>query len=448
MVVAGLNQDGPGIVRTIPAADPTDPEGWLRLAEELERNGQPAASLEACGRAIALWPDIGPAHALQLRLVRQQDDPQALEAALRASLATRPDDLAMNSELGAVLSRQGEFVAALPFLRKTAAILQHENDTLWNYTTALAVTGGFHELMSNQPLLDRLAEGHAGAYPPLAHLAAAKLSLTRDREATVGAVAKLEASPEWLRTETVLGRLGKAIATREPFSLVRLDYALARFCCSISPSAHRVLRRQELSAVLGSVWEDWFGAPAETLGVLFLSRLELLFTSAIEGADVISLPGAAQLRAEQYNFGFLAEMWSSLPRRIGQAFTDQDIASLMHESVPFLRPLLSGLPFLAVLGPHPALAARLGHFCGIGETRAIAVPGEASHPALSDGPSMAGYLPELHQQVLDGIAVPFPGAVFLVSAPGPLAIAYCGRIKALGGIGVDIGVLADRWVRQ
>ncbi len=76
------------------------------------------------------------------------------------------------------------------------------------------------------------------------------------------------------------------------------------------------------------------------------------------------------------------------------------------------------------------------------------MPGEASRPAPPDGPSMAGYLPDLHQQVLDGIAVPFPGAVFLVSAPGPLAIAYCGRIKALGGIGVDIGALADRWARQ
>ena len=298
------------------------------------------------------------------------------------------------------------------------------------------------------PLLDELAAGQAGTYPPYAHLAAARLSLAHGREAAVAAMAALETSAHWLRIETVLGRLGKAIATGQPFSLVRLDYALARFCCAVSPSARHVLRRQELSAVLNSVWEGWFGAPVETLGVLFLSRLELLFAAALEGADVIGLPGAEQMRTEHYHHGFLAETWRSLPRRPGQAFTDHRVASLMHESVPFLRPLLSGLPFLGVIGPHPSLAARLGHFCGIGETRAIAVPDEASVPAAPDAPPMAGWLPDGHERVLDGLAVPHPGAVFLVSAPGPLGIAYCGRIKALGGIGVDIGALAGRWATQ
>ncbi len=433
----------PNAARTLPA----DAEGWLNRALELERDGHPAASLEACRRAIALWPDIAPAYGLQLRLVQQQDDPHAHIGALRALLTTWPDDPMLNSRLGAALSREGQFAAALPFLRKAAPILQHENDTLWNYTTALAASGGYHELLAAEPLLDRLAEGYAGVYPPFAHLAAAKLSLACDREAAVAAVAKQESSSAWLRTETVLGRIGKAIATREPFTLLRLDYALARYCCSISPSAHRMLRPQELSAVLDSVWESWFGAPAENLGVLFLSRLELLFIDAIRSADVIGLPGAEQLRGEHYHFGFLAEMWKSLSSQNRQAFADHQIASLMHESVPFLRPLLSGLPFLGIIGPHPTLATRLGHFCGVGEMRAIMVPNEASR-SLSDGPPMAGFLPERHQKVLDEIAVPFPGAVFLVSAPGPLGIAYCGRIKALGGIGVDIGALADGWATQ
>jgi hypothetical protein len=41
--------------------------------------------------------------------------------------------------------------------------------------------------------------------------------------------------------------------------------------------------------------------------------------------------------------------------------------------------------------------------------------------------------------------VPFPGAVFLVAA-GLLGCVYCGRIRQLGGIAVDIDTIATRWM--
>ena len=382
---------------------------------------------------------------MQWRLAQRQGDPEVAAAALRALLLTDPDDPPLNSEMGAILSARGEFAAAVPFLRSAVTVMQHENATLWNYTTALAITGAYDELLASQPLLDRLSAGSPGVYPPFAHLAVARLSRSHDRGAVVAAAAAREASPSWLRTETVLGRIGRAIAVREAFSLVKLDYSLARFCCFASRHAHHVLRPCELSAVINSVWEGWYGAPAETLGVLFLSGIERLFSDGLRTADVVGLPTAAELEGEHYHFGFLAEMLGALPRSGGQAYASPHIASLMHESVPFLRPMLSGLPFLGVVGPYPVLAERLGRFCGIEDTVAIVVPNDASRPPAPGDATMDGYMPGRHQEIMDTLSVPFPGAVFLVTAPGPLAIAYCGRIKALGGIALDIGTLADGW---
>ena len=429
----------------IDPSGPDDAQAWLRLAAELERQDDPAAALDACRHAIVLWPDIRPALAMQWRLAQRQDDPEIRTAALRALLLVDPDDPPLNSELGATLSARGEFAAAVPFLRRAVPVMQHENATLWNYTTALAVTGAYDELLASQPLLDRLSTSASGAYPPFAHLAVTRLSRSHDRGAIVAAAAAREASPSWLRTETVLGRIGRAIAMREAFSLIRLDYSLARFCCFISRHAHHVLRPCELSAVVNSVWEGWFGAPAETLGVLILSGFERLFSEGLNTADVVGLPTAAEFEAEHYHFGFLAEMLGLLPRSGGQAYASPHIASLMHESVPFLRPMLSGLPFLGIVGPYPVLAERLGKFCGIEDAVAIVVPNDSSRPPAPGDATMDGYLPVHHQEIMDTLSVPFPGAVFLVTAPGPLAIIYCGRIKALGGIAIDIGTLADGW---
>lgn len=435
-------------VDLVAAADLLDPEAWLQQAQLLERQGQAHAALEACRRAILLWPDITSAYRLQLRLAHAQDDPDLVLQALQSLHALRPTDPEVNSALGAALCARGDTAAAVPFLRVAVPILGHANDTLWNYTMALASTGSYAELLAAEPLLDRLAAGSAGSYPPFTHLAVAKLSRAYDRDAVVTSALEREASAAWLDPDAMLARLGQAIADQQPFSLVRTDYAMARFSCYLSLHAHRLLRPQELSAMVNSVWEGWFGAPVESLGVLFLSSIERLVSDALRHADVIGIPEAGHLSREAYHFGFLAEMLHTLPAAADASFTSFDIASMMHERLPYLRPLLSGLPFLGLVSPYPAMARKLGLFCGVAETRAITVPSEASRTERTDSPASSAFLPSGHLTLLDELSVPCPGAVFLVSAPGPLAVAYCGRIKSLGGIAIEIGPLADRWAER
>ena len=425
-------------------ADPTDPEAWLRQAQLLAGRGDAGPALEACRRALALWPDVTPVYRLQLELARGRDPVLALRALRGLALAT-PDDPELNSELGAALCRAGDFAAAVPFLRAAVAVLGHRNDTLWNYTSALAITAGYGELLGSQPLLDRLAADGPSPYPPYAHLAVARLAQSVDRDALVADASALRVSPRWLDPDAASRRLAEAIAAGEPFSLVRLDIALSRFVCFLSPHANRVLRPQEMSAVLDSVWQGWFGAQAEDLGVVVLARLEHAFNDALRSTDMTALPEPERLCCEHYHFGFLAEMQRVCTGNGSTAFTAVHVLDILHERVPYLRPLLTGLPFLGVVGPYPALSQKLGRFCGIAETRTVLVPRDASMPVPHDGMEAAEYLPEQHLRVLDQLSVPFNGAVFLVSAPGPLGVIYCGRIKAQGGIAIDIGPLAHRW---
>ena len=425
-------------------ADPTDPEALLHQAQLLAARGDAEAALEACRRALAVWPDVTPVYRLQLELARERDPELALRA-LRSLVQAGPDDPNLNSELGAALCRAGDFAAAVPFLRVAVPSLGHANDTLWNYTSALAITARYGELCGSQDLLDRLAADGPSPYPPYAHLAVARLALSVDREAVLADASALRVSPRWLDPDAVSQRMAQAIAAGEPFSLVRLDIALARFVCFVSRHANRVLRPPELSAVLDSVWQGWFGAKAEDLGVVVLAGLERAFNNGLRSADLTGLPEPERLRDEPYHFGFLAEMQRVCTGQAGTAYTVNHVLDVLHERVPYLRPLLSGLPFLGVVGAYPELFGKLGRFCGIAETRTILVPRDASMPAPADGMGAAGFLPEGHGRVLEQLSVPFPGAVFLVSAPGPLGVIYCGRIKAQGGIAIDIGPLAHRW---
>ena len=421
-------------------ADPVDASAWLLQARILERQQRIAEALEATNRAISLWPDITPAHEIQLRLAQVVGDSGLAVRALHHLLIDRPDDPSLNSEMGAKLSERGEFDRAVPFLRIAAPVLLHENCSIWNYTTALGVTGRHHELIDAQPLLDRMAaEDPAAIYPPYSHLAAAKLAVGVDEIAVVATIEALQASPGWLDATQLYEHLKAAITRAEPFSLLRLDHALSRFVCYTSLRAHLVLRPPELLAVVDSVWPDWFGESVQAADAARLASIGRRLEAALKSADVLGLPTADVLRQDRTNFGFLAEMQRVALNRTGQSYTGFQYATALHEIVPFLRPMLSGLPFLGLVSPYPELVRRLGHFCGVKETQAITVSG-TGRPGLA-GESRLDHL----EQVLQAIAVPFRGALFLVGVPGPYGILFCDRIRALGGIALDIGQVAAAW---
>ena len=438
-LAAGRIADAADAVGRLLAADPADAEAWLLQARVLERQDRFDEALEASHRAVSLWPDVTPAHRLRLRLAQRAGDGGLAVQALRHLLLAEPEDPGLNSEMGARLSQAGAFDQAVPFLRVAAPRLLHENCSIWNYTTALGATGRHQELIDAQPLLDRMAAEDADTpYPPYSHLAAARLAAGLDGVAVIRAIEALQASRDWLDADALYARLTDAIGQNEPFSLIRLDHALARFICCTSLRVHLTLRPAELAAVADSVWRDWFDGRIETAGAAAVARLARGVEAAIGTADVVGLPDAEVIRDDRTNFGFLAEMQRLALERARGSFTSFQFATALHRSMPFLRPLLQGLPFLGVVGAYPELARRLGHFCGIADARTILLPDadEAEPPETRLQRS---------EQVLAELTVPFRGALFLVAAPGPCGLLFCGRIKALGGIALDIGAVAAAW---
>ena len=114
--------------------------------------------------------------------------------------------------------------------------------------------------------------------------------------------------------------------------------------------------------------------------------------------------------------------------------------------------ILQGLPFLGLITPRDVEESLRSSF-SIGHTHRYDVPEERIHfsaPAESvsqrqrrDGRSEQHY-PDRYGELIQGLEVPFRGAVFLVGA-GAFGKVYCETIRRKGGIALDIGSLFDAW---
>lgn len=451
LIEQGEVEAAQALVRRLLARDPVNAQAWFVQARLLAAQGNAADAFECCRRAIELWPDILPVARLALSLGTDAGDfDQVLEMA-RLLAAAHPEDLVLKNRLAGLLCTRGALDEALPLLRLTAPVLKHQDSALWNYTASLANSGLYEELLTLEPMLDELAATVLPPYGPYVHLAAAKMASLFDRERVLAESKALRESATWLDAAALTERLAAAIAAERPFSFVSFSPAEARFLTYLETRNHIVLRPGEMSAVVNSVWQDWFGTVLEAEGAARIGALCSAINAAIDSADVIGLPSSAVVETSHAQYGFVAEMQRRLLRRsdraIGSAnrcYTDEEVNRALHEAMPFLRPLLAGLPFLGFVGCHARLVDRLRHFCGIEQVAKYIVPAERNRSSLPEDLRAASQFPDPYEHVLSTLTVPYPGAVFLVAA-GFLGKSYAGRIRALGGIAIEIGALADRW---
>ncbi len=433
-------------VEALLAADPGEAGAWLLQARLLAARGEATDALVACRRAIALWPDILPACRLLLELAGAADDAgEPIELAERLLLAAEPDDASLHYRIAVRLCAAGRPAAALPHLRIAAPILGHRDSALWNYTTSLALTGGYHELLGIEAMLVGFAREVPPPFGPFVHLACAKLALQFDRDAVLRTLGQRQASAAWLDAPHLLDRLAAAVAQRQPFSLVVLSEAHARLVTYGSLRAHLILGEAEMSAVVNSVWLGAFGSRIETDGAACASSMGRAMLGAVAEADVIAVPDMAHLATAHEHFGFLAEMLR-IAARDTVLHAGLSVLGELHELIPFLRPLLADQPFLGVVGPYPDLAERLARFSQIDRTATYPVPAALDRQDIAPSLRGRGHYPALFEQTLATLAVPFPGALFLVAA-GTLGLAYCGRIRQLGGIAIDVDSLVGRWMK-
>ena len=366
-------------------------------------------------------------------------------ALLKDLVRLQPDDAQINNRVGKRLCDTGRYKAALPYLRVSAPVLRHQDGALWTYSTALALTGGYEELMSLEPLMDEMAETVPPPYGPYRHLAVARLSLTFDRERVLDRIATVQGSSAWLDVGALITQLKVAIAARKPFSFIRMFDGEARFLSYLSPRVQAILRPAELSAMINSIWQSWFKERIELFNPTEVLALGQEVMRAVAAADVTGIASVQMEDADYYHFGFLAEMQDMILEPDGRFYTPALIHHDLHKTIPFLKPLLQDLPFIGFIGCHPELAHRLAQFCNIPETASYLVPGENGRTQLPADVLGTGHFPDIYQHILTKLQIPFEGAVFLVGA-GLLGKVYAAKVKQLGGIAIDIGALADGWM--
>lgn len=446
---AGALDKAEAAIVALIAADPGEAAPWFLHARLLAERGQHAEAQEACRRAIELWPDIQPVYRLLSELADHAggDAGGWLDTARRMLLAQQPDDLLLANRIGGQLCAEGRFADALPYLRQAAPRLGHQDSALWNYTTSLALTGGYHELLGIEPLLTTLSRDVPPPFGPFAHLAGARLALQSDRVAIRREIAALQASSRWLDASQLAERLAEAVAAHRPFSVILLSEGHARLVVHASLRVHLMLTEAEMSAVVNSVWIDAFGDPIESHGAAPAGALGHRLLAAIAEADVIAMPDEAHLAGANEHFGFLAEMQRIVMRRDAGLAAGLAVIGEMHDAMPFLRPLLADQPFLGFVGSHPDLAERLARFSQVRETATYLIPAALNRHDIAEPLRGRDHFPTRLEQTLATLAVPFPGAMFLVAA-GLLGSLYCARIRQLGGIAIDIDSIVTRWITR
>lgn len=410
-----------------------DPFYWLEVGQEALQGDRPREALEACRRAVLLLPDMARLYTLMLDAADRIGDQPAARVAVDQLVRLRPQEAALILRHAEALSASGHTDQSILHLH---SILEQEPAALWGYVTALAASGRYTELLACQPLLDRRAHPPPMPFGPYALLALAKLADGLDRKEIQRVIAGLEVSAAWLQPEALLDRLRQAIAEREPFSFVQVDEAECRFLCYGSPRAHLVLRPHEASSMADASWQAWTGGTITSAGEARIALLGRDVLLAIDQADLCGIADAEVMALDNYHFGFLGEIQRLTLRSDERRYTSSRVLPRLHRICPFLRELLAGQGFLGLVSAHPDLAGRLGRLANITETSSYLVPDIRA--------SAGSALLDWHQQNLEIVTVPFLGAIFLVSA-GVFGKLWCARIKTLGGIAIEIGILAEHW---
>lgn len=219
----------------------------------------------------------------------------------------------------------------------------------------------------------------------------------------------------------------RALRARTGFSLIRLGDGEGPVLCwpeSQQPG--------EMSTVLYT----WFGC--RDLPDADLQEIADRLRQAVRTADVLGLPTRYQL-GKSPRYGMVLE---ALDRHAlcspQQLFADSGLHWYLQWSGA-LAYVLRDLDEVEVIGCRD-IGAQIAETFGLRSVRTHLVRGEFHHP----GPVAAPHWPDGYRRMTAQLEQIRPGTVFLVAA-GVLGKIYCDRIKAKGGIALDVGSILDSW---
>ena len=225
----------------------------------------------------------------------------------------------------------------------------------------------------------------------------------------------------------VVEQAASALRAGKGFSLVRLGDGEGPILCW---PEHQV--PSELTTVL----HIWFGRSDLSDGDL--QEIADGLRRATRSADVLGLPTRYQLtRSPRYGM-----VYEGIDRHDlcspSQLFADSGLHWYLQWSGA-LAYLLRGLDCVGVVGCRD-IGPQIAETFGLGSARTYLVRGEHSFP----GAVSERHWPDGFKVIMEQLEAVRPGDAFLVGA-GVLGKIYCDRIKAKGGVALDIGSILDSW---
>jgi capsular polysaccharide biosynthesis protein len=409
--------------------------------------GRAEEALSWYRKAIDSAPEYVLPYILAARIEQQLGRNHLGVALLERACALAPRNREVQVTLAQFLVYQNRRDDAIEvYERAVSNGLAQEQDYI-SYLTLLNDTGAYDKLAACCAALSPRPESALRQHLTrlLAH---AKLAKQFGREAFISAAVARESGTRWSSPTAVSAAVRDAIVHRRPFSMIRLGDGEARFLVCALDSLRKNLSPEEAFATGDSIWRNWFGESMAHVDRSDLESLRVALTQSILNADILGVPTADRLRRDFAHFGYLAALIDTISESIEDgascSLTDAAINIELHRASPFYRAIVAGLDFVGVISPHPDLAARLGRELCIAQVASYVIPGEMrlpERPGLTRG---NGHFPNRYKQLLAELAVPYPGAVFLV-AGGLLGKVYCAQIKRRGGIAIDVGAVADAW---
>lgn len=346
------------------------------------------------------------------------------------------------------LWRGGEAHAAAEVFSRLFADGYRADAFLDAYASLLTGERRFSDLLQRRE--DLVREGRPQR-PRMEILAAhARLALGQDRDAAIRHAREREARSEWLAPHALMEALEAACVADRPFSFVRLGDGEARYALAAGLAQGPGLQLGDAAMLGDLVWSNWFGTRMSEADPRALARLARDYARAVVDADVLGVADAHRLASDTSHFGYLAaqETWlrhalkrGSSRRRFTSALNHYALDALS----PHLSRLLAGRAFVAAVSPHPDLAHRLATALNIPQHADYPIPAEGRLPTAEATRLKGAHFPDRCQALLHQLRVPARGSVFVVAA-GLLGKVYCHRIKALGGVAIDIGSVADGWM--
>lgn len=269
------------------------------------------------------------------------------------------------------------------------------------------------------------------------------------------AVARARALQTLLPNRTaaeVADQIVAALEAGRPYSLVRVNDGEGAFLhLSVEDEAR-------FAALYRRNRREWhriiFGDERLLVDPYFLSAARE-FTDNLHEADCIGADQSWGLGGE-YAWGSIRNIPSlfNIVRKFEQMAATGQLAGRsttlcspqINEQLLFgghLERIIATQSRVGLISTHQKLPQALTDKFGLSEVVYHRTPGEQSTVPVQDRTP----LPEWHGRICDELEHVRPGTLYLVAA-GLMSKIYCQRIRAKGGVGLDIGAVADIWVKN